>query len=297
MKNETQKNLPQFIRDLLASPPQRAENGGLHSWIFRIARLLHPYRGEVEIIDILRAVTSDQYVKPNEIEDAVRNSKGMEWRPGTPNRVDRKPLWPKINQEQREAIIASRGGFVDLWETSPVRFDDDLPHTEEVVDALFPDNPLLCVGRSVFNFRTCHREELRGQLATLQHIVPSPMSALTGKTKGRDPKDSAHTADNTGQRTYLIVEQDKIDGVPIPLEEQAAVLLHLMKRAPLVQGYPSLLRWSAERDSCRTRCRQNQRTHGSVRLRLGGWWKGSVHRSGRHTTGFCNSHARFTWIT
>ena len=229
---QSSKPLPSFIRDLLASPPQRAENGGLHSWLFRIARLLHPYRGEVEIIDILRAVTSDQYVKPNEIEDAVRNSKGREWRPGAASAVPRQPAWPQINQEQREAIIALEGGFVDLWESSPVRFDDQEPHSEEIIDALFPGNPMLCVGKSSSQFKTCHREEFRGQLSRLQHIVPSPMRAITGKTK--DGRISEHTLDNTGQRKFLVVEQDAINKVPIPLDEQAAMLLHLSKRAPLV---------------------------------------------------------------
>ena len=197
-----------------------------------MARHLHAHSTEDEIIDLLKAATSDQYVKHNEIEDAVRNSKGLEWHPGAPSSVDRQPAWPKINQEQREAIVASEGGFVDLWERSPVRFDDQEPHTEEIVDALFPENPLLCVGRSAYQFRTRHREELRGQLCQLQLIVPSPMSAVTGRTK--DGRISEHTLDNTGGRRFLVVEQDSINKVPIPLDEQAAVLLHLSTKAPLV---------------------------------------------------------------
>ena len=33
-------DLPQFVRDLLASPPKRGE--GLNLWLFRTARVLHP---------------------------------------------------------------------------------------------------------------------------------------------------------------------------------------------------------------------------------------------------------------
>jgi len=232
MENQLQKPLPKFIIDLLKSPPQRAENGGLHNWLFRMACLLHAHLSEEEVLEILKAVTSDQYVKYNEVEDAVRNSKGREWRPGSSSRVDRQPAWPKINQEQREAIIASEGGFVDLWESSPIRFDDQESHTEQIVDALFPENPLLCVGWSSSKFRTNHREVFRDQLSQMQLVVPSPMTSITGKTK--DGRISEHTLDNTGARRFLVVEQDSINKMPIPLDEQAAVLLHLSTKAPLV---------------------------------------------------------------
>ncbi len=57
-------------------------------------------------------------------------------------------------------------------------------------------------------------------------IVPSPMSARTGRTQ--DGRVSEHTLDNTGPRRFLIIEQDSGDA-----DEQAAVLLHLAQRAPL----------------------------------------------------------------
>jgi hypothetical protein len=52
------------------------------------------------------------------------------------------------------------------------------------------------------------------------------MSAVTGKTK--DGRDSGHTLSNTGQRRFLVIEQDA--GSP---DEQAAVLMHLASQAPL----------------------------------------------------------------
>ena len=42
-----------------------------------------------------------------------------------------------MNQEQREAVIASGFGLVDLG-NSPVRIEDNASHTEEIIDALFP---------------------------------------------------------------------------------------------------------------------------------------------------------------
>src|SRR5215207_6125672 len=92
-----------------------------------------------------------------------------------------------------------------LWEFSPIRFDDDESHTEEIIDHLFPDNPLLCCGESKSKFATQPREDWRGKLASQQLVVPSPMIALTGLTQ--DGKKSAHSLANTGARRYLVVEQ------------------------------------------------------------------------------------------
>ena len=71
--------LPQFVRDLLASPPQRG--GGLNSWFYRVARVLHPYRTPAEIIATLTAATAGEPVKPGEIERAVGNSAAAAWKP------------------------------------------------------------------------------------------------------------------------------------------------------------------------------------------------------------------------
>jgi hypothetical protein len=64
-----------------------------------------------------------------------------------------------VNAEQREAVIASGAGLVDLWEISPVRFENNESHTEEIIDAIFPGDPLLCVGRSSYDFDTRSRQE------------------------------------------------------------------------------------------------------------------------------------------
>lgn len=218
--------LPQFVRDLLALPPQRG--GGLNNWFYRVARVLHPYRDSAEIIQLLRAATADEPVKRGEIERAVERSKANAWQSGgqAPQRATQASAWPKVNAEQREAVIASGGGLVDLWEISPVRFEDNESHTEEIIDALFPGNALLCVGRNNSDFDTQSREEWRGKLAALQVIVPSPMTKRIGRTQ--DGKESAHTLESTGPRRFLVVEQDS--GAT---DEQSAVLLHLAERAPL----------------------------------------------------------------
>lgn len=237
MTATTNQSLPQFARDLLASPPGRGE--GLNNWFYRVARVLHPCRSEQEIISLLQAITAGERVKPGEIVRAVERSRETAWRPGQPS-IASAPKWPVVNQEQREAITGRGEGLVDLWEASSVRFEDNDTHTEEIIDILFPDDPLLCAGRTNSEFATRHRQTWRGQLTDLQLIVPSPMSAQTGHT--REGKLSGHTLENTGPRRFLIVEFDRGS-----VDEHAALLLHLAERAPLAltvhSGGKSLHGW------------------------------------------------------
>jgi hypothetical protein len=218
------------VCDLLASPPRRGD--GLNNWFYRVARVLHPYRDPAEIIELLNAATAGEPVKHGEIERAVERSKATAWKPGRAKQRVRHAAWPKVNAEQREAVIAFGLGLVDLWEISPVRFEDNESHTERIIDALFPGDPLLCAGRSNFDFATRSRKEWQGELAALQLIVPTPMTARIGQTQ--EGKESAHALSITGPRRFLVIEQD--GGT---IDEQAAVLLHLAERAPLAMAVHS----------------------------------------------------------
>lgn len=121
-----------------------------------------------------------------------------------------------------------------------VRFEDNESHTEEIIDALFPGNALLCCGRSNSDFETKLREEWRGELSVLQLIVPSPMRARSGLTQ--DGKQSSHALSITGQRRFLVVEFDQGD-----VDDHAALLWHLALKAPLgmvvYSGSKSLHGW------------------------------------------------------
>jgi len=206
----------------------------LNNWFYRVARVLHPYRPNDEIVLLLQAATAGEPVKHGEIERAVERSRATAWQPGHPAALTR------INAEQREALTASGFGLVDAWEASPVRFEDNASHAEEVIDALFPGDHLLCVGQSDWQFATRQRQSWRGRLAQMQFIVPSPMKSQSGRTQ--EGKESEHCLENTGPRRFLVIEQDT--GT---VDEQAAVLFHLAKRAPLAlvvhSGSKSLHGW------------------------------------------------------
>jgi hypothetical protein len=145
-----------------------------------------------------------------------------------------------LNRERREAITRDGGALVDLWEASKPRLEDEAAHTEEIIDRLFPGNPLVCCGKSQSDFDTKPREAWRGQLTALQFVVPSPMTTPTGLTK--EGRESAHTLSNTGLRRFLVCEFDT--GTT---DEHAPLLMHLGTFAPLVcvvhSGGKSLHGW------------------------------------------------------
>ena len=230
------KPLPQFVRDLLSAPPRRGE--GLHNWLFRTARVLHPFRSRGEIVELLQSDTYGDPVSLQEIIEAVDNSASVAWKPGEVLNQPKIPAWPALDKDKRAKIIGKPAGLPELLGARP--FTDDVPHTEEIIDALFPGDPLLCCGVSSREFETRPRSDWRGGLARLQLIVPSPMSAKFGVTKGG--KKSQHTLSNTGPRRFLVIEQDSGS-----LDEQAAVLAHLAKKAPLAlvvhSGGKSLHGW------------------------------------------------------
>jgi hypothetical protein len=232
---------PAFLQEMLESPPHAGE--GVHDWLLCVARQLHWHMPALEIVSLLESCVANcgRYVPRSEIVSAVQNSLGCAWQPGGQSQpIHTAPKWPAVNQEQREAIIRDGGGLVDLWENSPVRFDDNTAHTEALIDALFLGDPLLCCGLSNSDFDTRSRSEWRGELSALQLIVPSPMTARSGPTQDR--KQSPHALSITGQRRFLVVEFDQGD-----VDDHAALLWHLALKAPLAMvvhsGSKSLHGW------------------------------------------------------
>ena len=152
------------------------------------------------------------------------------------------------NFELIEAVADAGNGLVDLWEASPRRLDSNAPNTDEIMNRLFPGNPLLCCGWNRHRFDTRSRTRWH-KLHDLQFIVPNPMSTVRGLTQTR--KLSAHALSNTGRRRFLIVEFDfdingsaeearlltrlETNGRDV-LDLCAALLLHLAEKAPLAMA-------------------------------------------------------------
>ena len=162
---------------------------------------------------------------------------------------------------QRRKIIDQGIGAVDLWEASPYRLIDDGPATEQIVDALFPRDSLLCCARTSATAYTAPREAWH-DLAGMQFIVPSCMTAMRGLTQSGE--SSARCLDNTGPRRFLVIEQNQGS-----TNEQAAVLLHLAQHAPLAMvvhsGGKSLDGWF----SCRSATEADQQRLFDYAVKLG----------------------------
>ena len=222
-------------------PPCPLAGSGVHFWLLGAAN--HCRNRGVTTNDAERWI-AERITRPpnppNEIVSAIRKAYSEKFTGSGATYFKQEPKWPSVNLEQREAIIRDNGGLADLWELSPVRIEDNGRHAEEIIDRLFPGNPLLCCGQSNSSFDTKTREAWRGQLHNLQLIVPSPMSALTGLTK--EGKESKHSLNNTGDRRFLICEFDSGTS-----DEHAALLIHLGGFAPLVcavhSGGKSLHGW------------------------------------------------------
>jgi hypothetical protein len=167
--------------------------------------------------------------------------------------------WLCQNFELIKAVAHTGNGLVDLWEASPVRLDTNKPRTAEIIELLFPGNPLLCCGWTRHRFDTRARQHWH-KLQDLQFIVPSPMTAPRGLTQ--QGKLSAHALTNTGPRRFLVVEFDfdasnsdeearlfeRLDSEGRDVRDLcAALLLHLAEKAPLAlavhSGGKSLHGW------------------------------------------------------
>ena len=181
-------DLPQFLLDLIGNPP--ASGDGVHLWLFRVARQLHAHRKEEDIFWLFKVSLENcgRVVPDREIWDAVNNSKVVAWQPRKPGdpvlQLHKEKIEPDF--DAIDCIVRSGYGLADVWEQSPVRLEGEKSYTEEIIDVVFPGNPLLCCGKSKSVFATRRRKTWRGRLSDLSLIVPSPMTAVEGLTQAGD---------------------------------------------------------------------------------------------------------------
>jgi hypothetical protein len=265
--NPKNGELPPWLKDLISAPPRHGE--GVHGWLFNVAKGLHAYRNEADIFALLSTLAAGcgRHVPEREITEAITHSWPYRWQPGTKPASAPKaaPTWPTRDENRIAEIAAADPDALDkLRISSPVQVSPELHDPDCLLERLFPGNPLICVGFSAREFFTAPRDSFKGTLEGFQLITPSPMSALTG-TRKSDGKPSAHCLNNTGARTYLVVECDQGDR-----DTQAAVIRHLATRAPLAMvvdsGGKSLHAWF----HCKGRPEDRLRTFFREAVALGG---------------------------
>jgi hypothetical protein len=175
----------------------------VHDWLFKTALQLHRYFLEDEIIALLTENLICERLE-REIREAVVNSgKYFRGEMGSPSQK----AWPEVDYTMAHKIVVSSPiRLKDLSSISPVDLSTEEPRTEEILNALYPGNPLLCVGRSVNACWTKPREFWRGRESDFQFIVANPMTKEIGVTT--DQRESQRCIDNTGPRAFVVVEFD-----------------------------------------------------------------------------------------
>lgn len=178
-----------------------------------------------------------------EVRDALQKAGPTESR----SSVARRKSWPKPTKTstiEDYAAIGRQGGVVsvvDVWERSPSRLLDDAPLTESIIARLVRPDELLCCARGVKDAETSPAHKFAGRLHEFTHLVPSPMSSLTGLTQ--EGRESCRCLANTGPRRFLVIEFDREPS----LDRQAQLHFGLAKHAPLVlvvfSGGKSLHGW------------------------------------------------------
>lgn len=219
--------------DRLARVPCPRAGSGVHRWLLGQAnRCRNAGIHAEQALEILREGSRNcgRFVPGSEMIGAIRTAYSTApWAPNASGSSiqSRSSWWHKPDRAAIEAISANGISLAEFENRSPERFPADGCIAELAVDALFPGDPLLCVAyRRPSDASTAPRSTWRGRLAKASLIVPSPMSAKTGRTK--EGKVSARCLDNVGPRRFLVVEFDNGD-----LDLQAARLWHLAQTAPL----------------------------------------------------------------
>jgi len=204
---------------LLANPP--ACGRGRHHWLFRIAAKLHAAQWKPEKIqEGLTAICTDRGWADRAgktILDIVAKLSGSNPADhANPLRID----WPAPNDDAR----AARYSFPPLFD--PDEGTNAAP--ADVLPALFPNDPLVCVGWDVNRFSTLPLSAILPNAHVAPFIVANPMISE------RAPNGSARSLANATPRhlrRHLVVEFDTGD----TREQQAAVLSSLSTPAmPLV---------------------------------------------------------------
>jgi hypothetical protein len=271
---DTSPSLPAFLDELLEGCP--LAGSGVNPWLYKVAKQLHAHMDSEKMFALLKQKTGacGRTVDDREIRRQIECARARAFLPKHPEAfghgsfrnhdsatVSTPPApaspWPEPNLDAIRAITTDGWGLYDLWESSPLRFDDDQSHTEEIIDVLLPDNPLLCCGLTAYQFATRRREIWRGHLARCAFITPNPMYKIQGLTLEGEP--SQHCKSATAARIYLVVEFDfsefardgkttskwaslvqewRAAGVSV-LDATAVLHLHLSHRLPLVAAVHS----------------------------------------------------------
>lgn len=224
--------LPPYHSSLLDMLDKQPPKGRGHAWLFRFALHFRHYHTEEACYRLLRACADewrDRKVPDDEIRKAVRKAYSA-----TPEeaRLTSAVPWPDPDPGAIARVLESTNSGIGL-----TPFDIT---AQRILPALFAYDELVCAGYAQHDGATVTMRELLATADAHQFIVPSPMTARTGRNQ--EGRESFRCLANTGPRRYLIIENDAATK-----QEQATILTHLSALLPLAlvvdSGGKSLHGW------------------------------------------------------
>lgn len=264
------KHQQQSAEDFIYSKLKPAGSGLYRSLMSLIGGLAFKFNlTDHEILDILLQKVIDygrsEWVARDEITKtiaSVRCSSSVPYS-GTEERTK----WPEPDLDEISAIvnkeltaISGNSPLAYLRKLSPIKGAT----ANQIIDVLFPGDPLLCAGETPKRFRT-KRKNAHGDFGEYSFVVPSPMSSIKGLTQRGSYSD--RSLNNVGPHRFLPLEFDICEferngkthkpfaplvrewrsrGIS-PKQAQAALILHLMRnREPVLvvdSGGKSLHVW------------------------------------------------------
>ncbi len=198
-------------KSLIQSCPP--SGGGVHDWTFEILKMLaRHYACDSKLFQASRSIF-DQYatrpVDDGEIQRQMGNARRFQscGRISSPacGQNARAPRWPSANIAKIEKVARAGPSLSQLAANSPVPSSRFGTNNGELLNTLFPGNPLLSCSK-FFDLNETRSLSSWGNLSAYQFIVPSPMSRVWGQTKNDKPSQRCH--DNTGPRRFLVIEFD-----------------------------------------------------------------------------------------
>jgi len=231
-------SLPETVQRKLETLGSMRSGDGVNDYLLSVARhVRHEVRSAVDAKEIIRPYLQQAradrpaFEIERELNRQVETAyagffKGANVSLANPFKPKQKA--PAVNQEAAEALTKDGPGVYDLWERSPIRFEDDQSHAEQVIDALFAPNEYLSVGFDKNHVTHATREELHGRLHKFSFIVPAPMHMEGGTTQ--EGRHSFRCQNAVKVRRYVVAEFDKLK----ERDKQACLIWHLRSFLPLM---------------------------------------------------------------
>jgi hypothetical protein len=211
----TTAEYPATVQDKINACP--VAGGGLHARLCTVANELRHSVDAHRGFEILRDLAIERG-RPTRTAETEARELIKRWAddPATPVvRTDRAAVETKENVAEIRAIVArDTGGLAELRDQSPVRLDDSRETADDIVDLLFPDGDLICIGKQrrdgfIDTHSGYYQRDKR--MADYAYIVPNPMgfpTCIGVEDDGTEFPAHPRRMENVRYRRWLVIDFD-----------------------------------------------------------------------------------------